>query len=113
MKPSSEIGPAADVHALGAQRCLQFGPVQIQPSEIMKIGLVLALARFSHGLSGKSASVTPLLWWGLVAAVVGGLWWWLFHRYRRWTTWFVGVLPFLLVLFFFYANLERVLPTNY
>jgi sortase A len=65
------------------------------------------------GLSGKQASIVPLLWWGLIAAVVGGLWWWLFHRYRRWTTWFVGVLPFLFVLFFFYANLERVLPTNY
>jgi rod shape determining protein RodA len=40
---------------LGAARWLQFGPIGLQPSEIMKIGLVLALARFYHGLSATSA----------------------------------------------------------
>ena len=42
-------------HALGAQRWIKAGPVQIQPSEIVKIGLVLALARFYHGLPAKDA----------------------------------------------------------
>jgi sortase A len=65
------------------------------------------------GLAGARASKAPLVWWGIVAAIVGGIWWWLFHRYRRWTIWLVGLIPFLLVLFYFYANLERVLPTNY
>ena len=31
---------------MGAQRWLDLGPIQIQPSELMKIGLVLALARY-------------------------------------------------------------------
>ncbi|WP_309606455.1 rod shape-determining protein RodA [Phenylobacterium sp.] len=54
-------------HALGAQRWLQAGPVTIQPSEIMKIGLVLALGRFYHGLSGKSAQLS---WWLLIPAIL-------------------------------------------
>ena len=34
--------------AMGAQRWLRFGFVNIQPSELMKIGLILALARYFH-----------------------------------------------------------------
>ncbi len=36
---------------MGAQRWLNFGFVQIQPSEMMKVALVLALARYFHGRS--------------------------------------------------------------
>ncbi|MBY0430645.1 MAG: FtsW/RodA/SpoVE family cell cycle protein, partial [Rhodospirillales bacterium] len=36
---------------MGAQRWIDFGFIQIQPSEIMKIALVLALARYFHGAS--------------------------------------------------------------
>jgi rod shape determining protein RodA len=45
-------------NALGAQRWLQLGPITIQPSEIMKIGLVLALARFYHSASSKTAKLS-------------------------------------------------------
>ena len=41
--------------ALGAQRWLKLGPLTLQPSEIVKIGLVLALARYYQGLSAKEA----------------------------------------------------------
>jgi sortase A len=65
------------------------------------------------GLSGERSSRLPALLWGFVVAIVGLLWWWLFHRYPRWTTWFIGVIPFLAALFVFYTYLERMLPSNY
>ncbi|HVB16554.1 MAG TPA: rod shape-determining protein RodA [Stellaceae bacterium] len=49
---------AVDVHGragLGAQRWISIGTFQLQPSEIMKIALVLALARYFHGLSAENA----------------------------------------------------------
>jgi rod shape determining protein RodA len=41
---------------LGAQRWLELGPLQLQPSEPMKIALVLALARYLHGLTPTDVS---------------------------------------------------------
>jgi rod shape determining protein RodA len=53
-------------HHLGAARWLQFGPIQIQPSEIMKIGMVLSLARYYHGISAREARFS----WKLLIPVV-------------------------------------------
>jgi sortase A len=65
------------------------------------------------GLSGGDESRTPVIISGLIAAAVGGLWWLLFHRHPRWTTFVLGLIPFLIALFVFYTYLERVLPNNY
>ncbi len=40
---------------MGAQRWLSLGPFSFQPSELMKIGIALALARYYHGLSAEEA----------------------------------------------------------
>ena len=37
--------------AMGAQRWIALGPIQLQPSELMKVSLCLVLARYFHGLS--------------------------------------------------------------
>jgi rod shape determining protein RodA len=47
--------PVVGEVSLGARRWLNLHVVRIQPSEIMKIGLVLALARYYHGLSAQDA----------------------------------------------------------
>jgi rod shape determining protein RodA len=43
------------VTVMGATRWLDLGVTRIQPSEIMKIGIVLALARFYHSASAGTA----------------------------------------------------------
>jgi rod shape determining protein RodA len=40
---------------MGAQRWLVVGPLQIQPSEIAKVAVILVLARYYHGLSREQA----------------------------------------------------------
>ena len=47
--------PGLGYTAMGATRWLNLGVTRIQPSEIMKIGVVLALARWYHGASAQEA----------------------------------------------------------
>ena len=65
---------AGDV-SLGAKRWLAVGSAKFQPSEIMKIGLVLGLARFYHAASADDARLSwklliPLGMIGLPALLV-------------------------------------------
>jgi rod shape determining protein RodA len=46
---------AGKVGAFGAQRWINLGFVQIQPSELMKIALVMALARYFHACSSEDS----------------------------------------------------------
>ena len=39
------------VVGMGAQRWIQVGPLTLQPSEVMKVAIVMALARYFHGMS--------------------------------------------------------------
>lgn len=60
--------------AMGAQRWLDVGPIQIQPSEFTKIATALALARYYHDLSTQrpdqlKAHIIPLV----MTAVPAGL----------------------------------------
>src|SRR5437763_3439092 len=63
------------IAGLGAQRWIDLGVIQLQPSEIMKIALVLALARYFHGLSIEDSGrlrhlVVPALMIAIPAVLV-------------------------------------------
>jgi len=60
---------------MGAQRWLDLGFFQLQPSEVMKVAVVLALARYFHGLDYEDAGrltnlAIPLLLVGAPMALV-------------------------------------------
>ena len=63
-----------DVH-MGARRWIDLGGFQFQPSEAMKLGLVMALARYYHGLRAEQVShllylIPPLLMIGAPLGLV-------------------------------------------
>ena len=60
---------------MGAQRWIDLGLFQLQPSELMKISLVLALARYFHGLTWDEVGnplnlIPPLLMIGMPVVLV-------------------------------------------
>ncbi len=68
------VEAAGDI-SLGAKRWLALGGLRFQPSEIMKIGLVLGLARYYHALSADDARLSwkliiPLGMIGLPALLI-------------------------------------------
>lgn len=49
------------VIGMGARRWVEIGPIQVQPSEVMKITLIMALARYFHGLDLTEVRRIPYL----------------------------------------------------
>jgi sortase A len=94
-------------------------------------GLAAEEATIDGGLSGRSASRTPAVLWGLAAAGVWLVTWLVQTLIRRrtrartdgdptrgqrlvsWTPYLVGVPVFLITLFVFFENFARFLPANY
>ncbi len=54
---------------MGGRRWLDLGPIEFQPSEFMKLAIVLALARFYHGRKAEDASLS--FWLLIPAAMIG------------------------------------------
>jgi len=63
------------VTGMGARRWLDFGFAAVQPSEVMKVTLVLALARYFHGVSSEQVGrvlylLPPLAMIGVPVALI-------------------------------------------
>lgn len=65
------------------------------------------------GLSGRNAANGPAVAWGLTAAGVWLLTWLAGRRWRRWPAYLIGTPVFLVVLFVFFENFSRLLPSNF
>ncbi len=51
--------------------------------------------------------------WAALTLAVGGAWWWLFRRRPGVLTWCAGALPFVAVLFFFFGQVEGLIPATF
>ena len=65
------------------------------------------------GLSGDRASRWPAILWGLLAAAVWVATWAVSKRWRKWPAYVLGTPVFLVVLFVFFENFSRLLPSNF
>jgi sortase A len=66
-------------------------------------------------LSGEGAGAWPVVAWAVVAAGIALGAWAAGRRHPdvRWMAYAVGLLPFLVALFFFFENFSTLLPANY
>ena len=65
------------------------------------------------GLSGGGAARGPALAWAATVALVGLLTWLVGRLWRRLPAYLLGIPAVLVVLFFFFENFSRLLPSNY
>jgi sortase A len=74
---------------------------------------VAAREKISLNLSGSSGPTLPVFLYGLLCAAIWIAAWFVGKRWRKWTSYFIGLPFFLVALFFFFENFSRLLPSNY
>ena len=66
---------------------------------------------FAHGWFSDDAAFTQVALWGLVVSAISIGAWQLSRRVRRnWVGALVGIVPFVVALYFFFQNVNRLLP---
>jgi sortase A len=68
---------------------------------------------FSDGWFSDTSAIFPSILWALVLAGIAYGIYWLSHKVRRyWVGVLSGFVPFIVSLYFFYENINRLLPPN-
>ena len=90
------------------------GPAEATPADTTSAPPATATPdAFSDGWFSDTSAIPPSLMWGLVLAAVAYGIYWLSHKVRRyWVGALAGFVPFIVVLYFFYENINRLLPPN-
>jgi sortase A len=91
-------------------------PAPPTPRRDVEPGPVAGPVAFEEGnLSGQRAGAAPAVLWGLLCASIWLFAWAVGREWRRlrWPSYGIGLLPFLVALFFFFEEFSRLLPANY
>lgn len=63
-----------------------------------------------EGLAGDSAALVPTILWGLGLLALGVIAWLVGRAWRRWPTYLIAAPFFLVVMFFWFQQIDRLLP---
>jgi sortase A len=102
--------PASDVEISDAADTVAVAETDPDPATI---GSNDAADQLSAGWFSEPGAWVPTLLYGLlcVAALLAG--WWLTRRIHPVTAWMAAALPFVVMLYFFFENVSRLLPPNF
>ncbi len=68
---------------------------------------------FTDSWFSDRTAITPAIMWGAVLAAIAYGIYWVSRRFRRyWVGILAGFVPFIVALYFFYENVNRLLPPN-
>lgn len=90
-------------------------PPEPEPDEEPVVVDPVEPVSFEGDLSGERAGAGPVIAWGVACGLIWLVAWALGKRWRRlkWPAYGVGMLPFLVALFFLFEEFSRLLPANY
>jgi sortase A len=92
------------------------GPVDTVPADTVPAiatGAAATPDAFTDGWFSDTTAIPPAILWGVALAAVAYGIYWVSRRFRRyWVGILAGFVPFIVVLYFFYENVNRLLPPN-
>lgn len=96
--------PSSDVSSPAESTTTVLPPVTTAPPDVTSDA-------FSEGWFHDTGAILPSILWGLALVGVVVASYFIGKRLRRlWVCWLVGAIPFVVVLYFFFENVNRLLP---